>query len=235
MLTISKRLPGENNKEYSYRIIKEAIMSLELEPGQSFSELELAETLHISRTPVREVMAKLREENLVEVMPQVGTYISKIKPQLIEEASFMRLYLEKEVLKLACESFPIESLYELRKNLAMQKELNGSKAKTKEFHRLDTDFHHIIFQGNKKENVWAAITRLSTHYNRIRVLSEFQNSYDEAIAQHEIILQIIENKEKDRVDEIMIKHILKPVKLWESLFREDSQYLNYFDQVPVFL
>lgn len=235
MLTISKRLPGENNKEYSYRIIKEAIMSLELEPGQSFSELELAETLHISRTPVREVMAKLREENLVEVMPQVGTYISKIKPQLIEEASFMRFNLEKEVLKLACESFPIESLYELRKNHAMQKELIGSNANTKEFHRLDTAFHHIIFQGNKKENVWAAITRLSTHYNRIRVLSEIENSYDEAIAQHEIILQIIENKEKEKVEEIMIKHILNPVKLWESLFREDSPYLNYFDQVPVFL
>ncbi len=115
MLTVSKRLTGENNKDYSYRIIKEGIMSLELQPGKAISEIELAEALHLSRTPIREVMAKLREEYLVEVFPQVGTYVSKIKPQLVEEASFMRYYLEKEILKLACESFPYENLLELEK------------------------------------------------------------------------------------------------------------------------
>ena len=41
-------------------------MSLELRPGQEISEIELAESLQISRTPIREVMAKLREENLVK-------------------------------------------------------------------------------------------------------------------------------------------------------------------------
>ena len=81
-------------------------MSLQLKPGQSISEVELAEALNLSRTPIREVLAKLREEHLVVVIPQVGTYISKINPQLIMEASFMRYTLEKEVLKQACESFP---------------------------------------------------------------------------------------------------------------------------------
>jgi DNA-binding GntR family transcriptional regulator len=65
MLTVSARLTGENNKDYSYRVIKEAIMSLELQPGKSISEIELAEVLNLSRTPIREVMAKLREEHLV--------------------------------------------------------------------------------------------------------------------------------------------------------------------------
>ncbi|MCQ6278800.1 GntR family transcriptional regulator [Bacillus sp. EB600] len=235
MLTVSKRLTGENNKDYSYRIIKEAIMSLELQPGKAISEIELAEALHLSRTPIREVMAKLREEYLVEVFPQVGTYVSKIKPQLVEEASFMRYYLEKEILKLACESFPHENLLELKKNLALQNELIGRKGYEREFHLLDTRFHHIIYQGNKKENVWAAITRLSTHYNRIRLLSEIQSSFDEVIAQHEIILKIIENREVEKVEGIVRKHIMDPIKTWEILFKEDSPYLNYFDQVPVFL
>ena len=100
MFTVSERFRGENNKDYSYRVIKEAIMSLELKPGQAISEIELADMLNISRTPIREVMAKLKEEYLVEVLPQVGTYVSKIKSQLIEEAAFMRFTLEKEVLKV---------------------------------------------------------------------------------------------------------------------------------------
>lgn len=238
MLTVTAKLSGENNKDYAYRVIKEGIMYLELQPGQAISEIELAEALNLSRTPIREVLAKLREENLVEVIPQVGTYISKINLQLVEEASFMRYNLEKEILKLACESFPLENLLELKKNLALQKELIGRKGLEREFHRLDTNLHHIIYQGNQKENIWGAITRLGTHYNRIRVLSEIQYSFDEAIAQHEIIVSIIENKEKDKVEEIVRQHILEPMKLWESLFSKDSPYLNYFDfadEKPVFL
>ncbi|WML54484.1 GntR family transcriptional regulator [Neobacillus sp. PS3-12] len=235
MLTVSARLPGENNKDYSYRVVKEAIMSLELQPGKSLSEIELAEALNLSRTPIREVMAKLREEHLVEVFPQVGTYISKIKPQLVEEASFMRFYLEKEVLKLACESFPYENLLELKKNVALQKELIGHKGVEQEFHKLDTNFHHIIYQGNKKENVWAAITRLSTHYNRVRLLSEIEQSFERAIAQHERFIQIIENKEVQKVDEVVKEHILDPIKTWEVLYSDDSPYLDYFEKMPAFL
>jgi DNA-binding GntR family transcriptional regulator len=234
MLTVSARLPGENNKDFSYRVIKEGIMSLELQPGKSISEIELAEALCLSRTPIREVMAKLREENLVEVFPQVGTYISKIKPQLVEEASFMRYYLEKEVLKLACESFPYENLLELKKNIVLQKELIGCKGAEREFHRLDTKFHHIIFQGNKKENVWAAITRLSTHYNRIRLLSEMEQSFERAIDQHEIFIQIIENKDVEKVEGIVGQHIIDPIKTWEVLYSEESPYLEYFENIPAF-
>jgi DNA-binding GntR family transcriptional regulator len=235
MLTVSARLTGENNKDYSYRVIKEAIMSLELQPGKSISEIELAEVLNLSRTPIREVMAKLREEHLVEVFPQVGTYISKIKPQLVDEASFMRFFLEKEVLKLACKSFPYESLLDLKKNVALQKELIGLKGAEQEFHKLDTKFHHIIYQGNQKENVWAAITRLSTHYNRIRVLSEMEQSFERAVMQHEQFIQIIENKEEEKVEVIVKEHILDPIKTWEVLYSDDSPYLDYFEKTPAFL
>ena len=145
MVIVSPRLPGENNKDYAYRVIKESIMSLELKPGQSISEIELAEALNLSRTPIREVLAKLREEHLVEVIPQVGTYISKINPQLNKEASFMRYTLEKEVLKLACESFPKTTMFDLKKNMVLQEELIGQKGREREFHMLDKEFHQIIY------------------------------------------------------------------------------------------
>ena len=194
MVIASTRLPGENNKDYAYRMIKDSIMSLVLKPGQSISEVELAEALGLSRTPIREVLTKLREEHLVEVIPQVGTYISKINPQLIKEASFMRYTLEKEVLKLACESFPKTSILDLKKNMVLQEELIGQKGKESEFHLFDKEFHQIIFKGIQKENIWEAITRISTHYNRMRLLSEMRFSYDEVIEQHKHIIEILENK-----------------------------------------
>ena len=83
MFTVTARKAGENNKTYSYRILRNAIMYLELKPGQAISEVELAEALNISRTPIREVLTQLKEENLVEVISQVGTYVNKSNLQLI--------------------------------------------------------------------------------------------------------------------------------------------------------
>jgi len=238
MITVSPKLPGENNKDYAYRVIKDSIMSLELEPGQAISEIELAEALRLSRTPIREVLGKLREEHLVEVIPQVGTYISKIKPQLLKEASFMRYILEKEVLKQACESFPKSDMYDLKKNVALQEELIGQKGKEREFHVLDKEFHHIIFRGNQKEHIWEAIIRISTHYNRMRLLSEIRHSFDEPVKQHQQIVEILEQKDCDQIEDIVRMHIVEPTKLWTDLYKADSPYINYFeyvDEKPVFL
>ena len=51
IITVSPKLPGENNKDYAYKVIKNSIMSLELEPGQAISEIELAEALRRRRAP----------------------------------------------------------------------------------------------------------------------------------------------------------------------------------------
>jgi DNA-binding GntR family transcriptional regulator len=229
MLVVTPRAAGENTKEYSYRLVKNAIMSLQLQPGQSIREADLAASLSISRTPIREVMAKLKEENLVEVLPQIGTYVSKINFQLIEEAAFMRFTLEKEILKLSCRTFSKESLKELKRIVAQQEELICEKEYVQEFHQLDKQFHFLIFKENKKEHIWNAIMRLSTHYNRMRLLSEMNNSFVEAIKQHKDIIELIENQEMEYASKIAYQHIIEPKRKWKQFLEEGSPYLHYFD------
>lgn len=217
-------------------MIKEAIMSLQLKPGQAISEIELAEALKISRTPIREVLAKLREENLVEVIPQVGTYVSKIKPQLLEEAAFMRVTLEKEVLKQSCKSFPQENLIELKKNVALQEILLEQHGTAMEFQQLDTKFHCIIYQGNHHENIWRAIIRLSTHHNRMKLLSKMEQNFQDDIDQHKKMIKMIENKEVEQVESAVYQHSVDRMESWKSFYKEDSPYVSYFDLTdkPVF-
>ena len=230
MLVVTPKASGENIKEYSYRLVKNAIMSLRLQPGQSISEVELAEFLNISRTPIREVMTKLKEENLVEVYPQIGTYVSKIHFQLIEEAAFMRFTLEKEILKLSCRSFSKRSLHALKRNLAEQEELIGQKENVQEFHRLDKQFHFLIFKENKKEHIWEAIMRLSTHYNRMRLLSEMNNSFGEAIKQHKEIVELIEKQDIECVEQLLYLHIIEPKQHWGQFWEDNNPYSTYFDK-----
>lgn len=215
--------------EYAYRSVKDAIMSLRLHPGQAISEVELAASLQTSRTPIRRVMTKLKEENLVEVYPQIGTYVSKINFQLIEEAAFMRFTLEKEILKMSCQSFSQKTLEALADNLAEQEKLIGHNDKVHKFHELDKQFHYLIFKENKMEHVWESISRLSTHYNRIRVLSEMNHSFDEAIEQHQEIIKLIEDKNTNQVDHILYQHVIEPKKYWNHFREPSTKYFNYFE------
>ena len=77
--------------------------------------------------------------------------------------------------------------------------------------------------------MWAAIKRLGTHYNRIRVLSEIENRFDQAIAQHKKIITIIENKEVDQVESILREHIYRTNKGLKVSIITISPYINYFD------
>jgi GntR family transcriptional regulator, rspAB operon transcriptional repressor len=227
-LEFSDKLKGESGKDYAYRILKDNIMMLNLKPGQSISETELSKQLDISRTPIREVLMKLKEEHLIEVKPQIGTYIAFMDLHLVEEAFFMRFVLEKEVLKLACIDFPEEKILELDKNFFAQKHIFGSNGKEIEFHRLDILFHETIFSGVKMEEVWNGILKLSAHYNRLRLMSEIRYSNKDSINQHEKYINIIKNKDLAGVEQLVTEHIQKPRKNWEKLFNEDPEFKNYF-------
>ena len=101
----------ETGKDYAYRVLKDNIMSIQLKPGDLLSESDLSQKLNISRTPIREVLMKLKAEHLIEVKPQSGTYISLIDWNLIEEAIFMRYTLEKEVLASFNSIFAVNELF----------------------------------------------------------------------------------------------------------------------------
>ena len=229
MFPLSKKLPSENNKIYSYRAIKEGILSLQLQPGQALSVVDLAKVLNVSTTPIKEAMGRLQLEHLVEIIPQVGTYVSKIKPQLIEEATSIRFILEKEALKLACKSFPRENLDQLKKNVALQEILMVQKGTKWDFKKLDRNFHYIIFQGNQRKMMWEAITQLAAHYHRMTMLSQKEHDFYELIIDHKNIISIIENKEIDQVENILGKHILEPIEGWRNLYHQESAYISYFD------
>ncbi len=229
MLNIESRLPGENNINFSYRVIKEAILTLELQPGQLLNVGELSETLKVSSTPIKNALWKLQQERLVDLIPQVGSYVSKIDQNLVEEAAFIWFVLEKEYLKLACDSFPEDSLIQLKKNLKSQEILLDQQAMSldskewiRRFYELDENFHSIIFQSHHRSTTWEVIKQTASHYYRMTTLSGTDSHFKQMIADHKDILSIIEKKEVERVESVLRNHILKPVHNWRETHK------NYF-------
>lgn len=188
------KLDKETGKDYVYRVLKDNIMCLELKPGELLSESDLAKKLNVSRTPIREVLIKLKAEKLIEVKPQAGTYVSLIDWNLIEEAIFIRYNLEKEALREACENFSEDTLMEMEKCLFAQNLIAQKGDNLLEFHNLDKEFHKLLFVGINKTNVWESICNISTHYNRMRLLAEMKLNKAFLVDQHITYLDIIKNK-----------------------------------------
>lgn len=221
------KLDKENGKDYVYRVLKDNIMCLELKPGELLSESDLAKKLNVSRTPIREVLIKLKAEKLIEVKPQAGTYVSLIDWNLIEEAIFIRYNLEKEALKEACENFSDDILMEMEKCLFAQKLIAQKGDNLLEFHNLDKEYHRLLFVGINKSNVWESICNISTHYNRMRLLAEMKLNKEFLVDQHITYLDIIKNKDSNIIDEVVSHHIKEPVGQWKKLTKEESEISKY--------
>lgn len=223
-MSTEQRFAG-STRAYSYQIIKDKILHLELEPGTKISEQEIADELKVSRTPVREAFMKLAEEELLDIIPQSGTIVSRINLAHVEEGRFIREKLEKEIVGLACEHFPEDHLFQLQTNMAMQDVCAGNHNFSKWF-ELDEEFHQIIFHGTGKERTWKMLQQLNIHFNRLRLLRLSKDyHWEHILAQHKEIYRLIVHQEKEKAMQIMEDH-LRLVVVEQDVLR--GKYPHYF-------
>ncbi|HWR09500.1 GntR family transcriptional regulator [Sporomusa sp.] len=230
MLIIEQK-PQESIREYVYRFLRMNIIDLNLPPGQNISEQDVATQLSVSRTPVREAFIKLAQENLLDIIPQKGTYVSLIDIDQVEESKFARETLEKEVIQQACIDFPSEDLFQLQSCLALQ-ELCISEKNYHQFFELDETMHGLIFKGCKKSRTWNMLHLMNAHYNRVRILNlkvkEFE--WEQLLKQHRALVDAIRDHDVDLGKKTIDLHLNKVVVDLEHLRNEQGHYFLPFKQ-----
>ena len=117
---VTERLAHESGRDYALRIIKDNIISLELEPKSRVNDRELAAELGLSRTPVREALLELAKVDVVQMYPQRASIIAPIDYDIMEEAYSMREILECAVVERCCRIESLEELEPLEENLKLQ-------------------------------------------------------------------------------------------------------------------
>ena len=158
----------ENSRDYAYRLIREMIVNMDLEPGSKVSETELAELLGVSRTPVREALIDLARNGAVTIQPQKGTFISLIDPLLVEEARFLRLTIEKEIVSLLCEDEYQAKIHLLEDSISLQ-EFYLNQGNYEKFLELDDELHQKFFQLTNKTRIYSLMKGLNIHFDRARI------------------------------------------------------------------
>lgn len=221
----TEQLIKGSTRAYSYHVLKEQILQLKLEPGTKISEKEIAEQLNVSRTPVREAFMKLAEEELLDIIPQSGTVVSRINLAHVEEGRFIREKIEKEIVALACDSFDEDFRFRMETNIYMQDVCSTQKNFNKLF-ELDEEFHQILFDATGKERTWKMLQQLNIHFNRLRLLRLAKDSnWEDIIQQHKELYRLIVNQEKDQAMRIMENH-LRLVVFDQDILKE--KFPHYF-------
>ncbi|MFW6287586.1 MAG: GntR family transcriptional regulator, partial [bacterium] len=192
---------------YAYNILKQNIMELRLKPGACLKKEEISNELSVSITPVREAFARLAEDELVDIFPQRGTYVSYINLEKVSQAKFMREHLERAVIDLACKEFNDDYLIKLMRNVKMQ-QIYAEEEDYIKLYELDNEFHQLIFEGCKKSDIWSSIQQVSTHLSRLRILSLAANfNRSDIISDHKLIINAIKMKNIQVAEDVIEKHI----------------------------
>jgi DNA-binding GntR family transcriptional regulator len=221
-----QRLSRETAREYVYRTIRANIVSLDLAPGTMVSETELSVELGVSRTPVREALIELSKSNLVEIYPQRGSFIALIDSELVDEARFLRLVLEKAMVELVCDIATQDMLLPLEQNLKLQ-EFYLEQASSEQILLLDDEFHKLLFLICKKEYSYKMLETMIVHFDRVRSLSISAIRDIKIVSDHKELLEAIRRKDKEMAKSIITKHLTR-YKIDEEALRKE--YSHYFKQ-----
>ncbi|MFC6037868.1 GntR family transcriptional regulator [Paenisporosarcina macmurdoensis] len=219
---------ANTRRQYVYNYLYENIIDLTYKPGTSLSENEIAAQLGVSRTPVREALIQLSKEDLVEIIPQIGTFVSLIDPNLVEESRFMRETLEIGVIKLAAENITEKTLLQLENSIKMQQIVIGD-SDYKEFLHQDDAFHQLIFQSLDKERTWQTIDQMNAQFKRVRILrllTTGRSRWEDILHEHEKIVLCLRNKDVQLAQSTMKDHLTKGIVHMDELKELHPDYFK---------
>lgn len=223
-MKILPRSSAENARAYAVKVLLYNIIHLELLPGSAVSENELSEALSLSRTPVREALIELNRIHLVEILPQRGSYITKIDYELVEESRFMRLALENAVLNLVCQSISKPYAEALSQNLQAQRNAKDQKDYDA-FLELDNEFHKLIFDAANKTWSYQIVKEQMVHFDRLRILSAKSAIGKHSLQDHEDIFYAITRQDSELAQILMTRHLTRHRAEKEELL---ERYPDYF-------
>jgi DNA-binding GntR family transcriptional regulator len=196
-------------RELVFESLREAIISGRLKPGERMMEIQMAEEMGVSRTPVREAIRKLELEGLVVMIPRKGAYVAGLSLKDIVEVFEIRGALEGLAAELAAERITDDELENLERYLVRITEdiEKGDLGKVVE---TDTDFHTQLYKASRNDWLLQIINNLREQIQRFRTTSlSYPGRMKEAVEEHRQIVEAISSRNGKLARKLAYEHIEK--------------------------
>lgn len=212
-------------RSLAYGRIREGVIGGTFAPGALLSENELAAALGLSRQPVREALLLIAQEGLVEVRPQSGTYVTRIDPDRVREAQFIREAIELASLA-ACETPSKDDERMLHGLIARQRAASDRD----EFYPLDEEFHRALLGLAGHANAWAAVSAAKGHLDRARYVGmSATRGVQDYVDDHERVVDALVAGDADAAAAALRAHLRF---VFDDLEAVRAQHPELFDVAP---
>jgi DNA-binding GntR family transcriptional regulator len=193
-------------REAAYKHLRDSILAGFLLPGKRISEPAVAQTLGLSRTPIREALQYLAKEGLVEMVPHKGARVKLLSLKEIREIYELRSLLEAEGARLA-------ALYASEQDLKMIEQqltkLNATEASDVLAQRqADMAFHATFVAAGQNQTLQRVFNDLQGSLSLLRGYTSNLSQTAETQAQHVSILKAIQNKQPEAASQAAKTHVL---------------------------
>jgi GntR family transcriptional regulator, rspAB operon transcriptional repressor len=198
---------GRSVPRQVYEVLREKILTVQLEPGKSINERWLADWLGVSRTPIREAINRLSAHGLIAIVPNVGTSVSLINVGRVKEFCLIRRSLESLIVRHAAERFDAASALSLGA-LVDQQIATLEKPDLIENIVVDTQFHRAVAEISGLTATWVILQHAMDEILRVRHLSvRLPRPLREPIDEHQAILDALRSKDADLCERAMKAHL----------------------------
>jgi DNA-binding GntR family transcriptional regulator len=185
----------------AYLAIRGLIVSLELPPGAVIDERELMQRLGLGRTPVREALRQLAQEQLVEVFPRRGMFVTGVDVRDLARISEVRAALEPEAARLAAERATDEERDELAG-------LSDQIKRGADLMGLDERIHRAIYAAAHNDLMEKTLGEYYVLALRIWMIAlDRDEALEDAVAAHRDLIQAIVVGNGDRAASLMQDHV----------------------------
>lgn len=194
-------------RELVFDSLREAIIRGSLRPGERLMEIQLAEQMGVSRTPVREAIRKLELEGLVVMVPRKGAYVAGLSIKDIADVFEIRKALEGLAAELAADRISDEEIEHLERILHRLSDAGDGK-RFDEFIAIDTEFHAVLFQAGRNDRLTQIINNLREQIHRFRITSlSMPGRMSAAVDEHRKIVDAISQHDVDEAKRLAMDHI----------------------------
>lgn len=216
-----------NAMQKAYDEILRRILTMELPPGTYISRNDISEQLGISKTPIREALQLLEKDKLVKIFPQSKTLVTKINIDEIKKSNFLRVAIETEVIKTMIQNYDEKALKKLEENLEKQKAVLDDMEKIFEFDELDKEYHRIMFESIGQEELNDLLRSKMGHKKRANRLElPTGGKVPKLYEDHKNIYEAIKEKNQEKADEYMRKHLSRTISRIEDLKQEKPHFFD---------
>lgn len=187
--------------------LREAIMNGSLHAGERLMEIQLAEELGVSRTPVREAIRKLELEGFVVMIPRKGAYVSDISLKDINDVFEIRTALDALAAGLAAERITEEELERMERLLVEIAEAI-EQGDIERAVAIDTQFHDVLYKASRNERLVGIIGNLCELFQRFRSISMgYPGRLKDTIEEHKRLVEAISQRNIELAQQVAREHM----------------------------